>query len=190
MKELHRKLWADYIGERRLNIGCGAAVEPGWENMDFKPQAPSVIQWDVRQVPWPVEHGVYDTVLASHFLEHFRDEDLFNIMAEVGHVLKVGGHLIAIVPYALHSDAWGNPYHKQLWDEATPTHFFRSTYERKGTAGTGADQYMPLANWSMPYMGLVPDEFWWAKPAEEIELAKRGQMNVIREMQFVLRRES
>jgi len=32
------KKFAPYIGDRRLNIGCGASIEDGWVNMDFNPQ--------------------------------------------------------------------------------------------------------------------------------------------------------
>ena len=83
MKDEFRKEWEPFIGPKRLNIGCGATVEPGWVNMDFNPQREDVITHDLRVRPWPFQRGEFDTVLASHILEHFRDEQLFGIMAEM-----------------------------------------------------------------------------------------------------------
>lgn len=184
------RFFGRYIGEKRLNVGCGANPWDGWVNVDFNPQRDDVVRHDLRVCPWPFERSSFDTVVASHFLEHFRDADLFNIMNEMAQVLKVGGHLIGIVPYALHSDAFSNPYHKQLWDEVTPTHFCRATYERKGTMGTGAHQFMPLADWSVALVQLTPVEALRTLPPPEIDSLRKYGVNVIQEMQFVMRRES
>ena len=190
MKPIFKEKFKAFIGPARLNIGCGANPEEGFVNVDFHPQLPGVMKWDLRALPWPFERGSQDTVLASHFLEHFRGDELFNIMAEIGEVLRVGGHLIGIVPYATHSDAYANPYHKQLWDETTPNHFCKELYERKGTVGTGAHQFMPLVDWRVVHTELTPCVEWRDKTVEEINEAMRYRLNVIQEMQFVMRKES
>ena len=190
MKPSFERDFAPFIGPNRLNIGCGANSEPGWVNVDFNPQGPDVIRHDLRVRPWPFERGTFDTVLASHFLEHFRGDELFHIVAEAAEVLKVGGHLIGIVPYATSSAAYANPFHKQLWDETTAAQLSRRLYEQEGTAGTGAHQFAPLADWTVRLISLTPEEEWRGKTAEEVTEASRRYLNVIAEMQFVLRKES
>jgi SAM-dependent methyltransferase len=190
MKPEFVEAFAPFIGPEKLNIGCGASPEPGWVNMDFNPQLPDVIKWDLRIRPWPFPRACFDTVLATHVLEHFRGDELFHVMAEIGEVLKVGGHLIGAVPYATHSSAYANPFHKQLWDISTPPQFSKRLYEEEGTAGTGAHQFMPLVDWVQVYLTLTPDKRWHGRPEEEISKALHTELNVIEEMQFVLRRES
>lgn len=190
MRPVYKETFKPFIGEKKLNIGCGGTFEDGWINMDFNPQFPEVVKHDLRVFPWPFERGSMDTVLASHVLEHFRDEQLFNVVAEAGAVLKVGGHLIGVVPYATHSDGYANPFHKQLWDHTTPMQFDKKLYERKGTAGTGSHQFMPLIDWSVVHIELTPDQNWMGTSTEDLNVAMRSHLNVIQEMQFVLRRES
>lgn len=188
MKETFEREFAPFIGEKRLNIGCGGNPEPGWVNVDFNPCNGSVLSVDLRERPWPFERASFDTVMASHFLEHFRDEPLFDIVAEVGEVLKVGGFFIGVVPYATHSQAYANPFHRSLWDESTPPQFSKRLYELENTAGTGAHQFMPLVDWTVVYTGLTPDVRWLNRPG--IEDVHRHGTNGIVEMQFVMRRES
>lgn len=190
MRPLFEVKFGRFVGEKKLNIGCGANPEEGWINVDFNPQFDHVLKIDLRAKPWPFEDQSFDTVLASHVLEHFRDEELFNIMAECGRVLRVGGHLIGITPHALHSSAYANPFHRQLWDQSTPEHFCRATYERKGSIGTGAHQFMPLVDWKVVHLELTPSEEWRIKPHQDITEAMKFGTNVIEELQFVMRRES
>jgi len=190
MSVVREREFGAYVGENCLNLGCGEDPEPGWTNVDFNPMDSSVERWDLRIQPWPFDRGVFDTVKAIHLLEHFRGEELFNIMHEIGSVLKVGGHLIGVVPYATHSVAYANPFHKQLWDQSTPPQFARSLYELKGTWGSGAHQFMPLADWKVLEVGLIPDHNWKDKPLDEIYAALKDRLHVIVEMQFVMRRES
>ena len=182
--------FGQYIGSKRLDVGCGAYPESGWTNVDFNPCDPSVVGHDIRIRPWPFPRGSFDTVKAVHLLEHFRDEELFGIMAEMGEVLEVGGHLIGVVPYATSSVAYANPFHRQLWDQSTPSQFAKSLYEVPDSPGTGAHQFMPLADWKLLDIGLIPDHRWKNRTLDEISEAMKGQLNVIVEMWFVMRRES
>jgi hypothetical protein len=179
-----------YVGTDCLNLGCGANPESGWSNVDFNPCDAGVIAFDLRSRPWPLGREAFDTVKAEHLLEHFSGEELFGVMAEIGQVLRVGGYLIGVVPYATHSVAYANPFHRQLWDQSTPSQFARTLYEVPDSPGTGAHQFMPLADWKLIEIGLIPDHYWKNKSLDEITEAMKGHLNVIVEMWFVMRRES
>jgi hypothetical protein len=111
-------------------------------------------------------------------------------MAEIGEVLAVGGRLIGVVPYATSSVAYANPFHRQLWDQSTPPQFAKSLYQVPDSPGTGAHQFMPLADWKLEDIELIPDHYWKDKSLAEISEAMKDRINVIVEMCFVLRRES
>jgi predicted SAM-dependent methyltransferase len=186
MKGHYEQALKEYVGKVNLNIGCGHAPEKGWLNVDFNPDSKADKVFDLREL-WPLEDNAFDTVLASHVLEHFRDEDLFHIMFEIGRVLRPGGYLIGIVPYATHRTFFANPYHKQAWTEDTPGQFDRRLYDKPQYASTGAHQHMPLQAWDFEVTQLVLDPEWMGKTNEEIAFAKAHYFNVILEMMFILR---
>ena len=74
---------------RKLNLGCGTNILPGWENHDQ--------DVDLRK-PLPWMDGAADFVLLEHVLEHFNSAIGYSILEECWRVLKPGGVLRVCVP--------------------------------------------------------------------------------------------
>jgi SAM-dependent methyltransferase len=193
-----KKLWQDildpYLGSECLNIGCGFNPEPSTEkshftNLDYNENGPADVIHDLRSLPLPFEDNKFDTVFASHVLEHLEQDMLIDVVYDISRILKVGGHLIAIVPYGTHDSAWDNPHHRQLFSQTTWNYFDRRLYEVPNTSGTGAGQRHRYAVWSKPYISLTPEERYQSLSAEELNALLLREKNVITEMQVVLKLE-
>jgi SAM-dependent methyltransferase len=187
MTESFWEAFKGYIGETNLNLGCGEDYIEGWENVDFSQKSKADFNFDFRGSPWMMEDDKYDTVLASHVLEHFTQDELFPIMFEIGRVLKPGGNLIGVVPYGMSACHYANPFHRFGWTEETMFQFDRTLYETKGTASTNASQMIPLQSWAVTHVTLTPFPEWFEKGSEELSFAVKHYTNVIKEMQFVLK---
>jgi predicted SAM-dependent methyltransferase len=179
-------LFGLFIGERKLNIGCAGNPEPGWDNLDCEPRTnPDILHALGAYNPIPKPDNTYDTILASHVLEHVEQAALFYVMKDLHRVLKPNGYLIAITPYGSSDDAWDNPHHKQLFTENTFAFFSKRLYEVGDTAGHKAYEGQDYADWVIAKASLVPYPEFANDP--DIEYKKRHFRNVIRELQVVLR---
>ena len=116
--------FARFIGKDRLEIGSGAHPSPGWVTLDMNPDFNPDVLHDLH-APLPFDDECFDTVLASHVLEHIEQVSLPQLMWEIARVLRPGGYLIAIVPHGSHSSAWENPLHRQRFTERTWMYFDR-----------------------------------------------------------------
>jgi len=175
-----------YATGNKLNIGCGTDCRDGWVNVDFHGAVGSDYQFDLRSRWSLFQNSTFDTVLASHVLEHFSGPDLFHVMFEAGRVLRPGGRLLGIVPYATSEIFYANPFHKQAWTERTPMQFDRRLYHSGGgPSSLHADQGMKLQPWDVECVYLRPAEGWEDEP--DIQAAARKYLNVIDEMHFVMK---
>jgi SAM-dependent methyltransferase len=114
-------------GRAFVNLGSGARVAPGWNNVDFSwimrfgryPRLCAVfhrlgllsdhryqriLKLDRKEVRWnlakgiPFADGVFDGVYHSHLLEHLDREVVPDFLKECHRVLKPGGILRVVVP--------------------------------------------------------------------------------------------
>lgn len=183
---------APFIGRDRLEIGSGAYPTPGWTTLDMSPDFNPDYLHDLHDLPLPFGDGSMDTILASHVLEHVEQHALAPLVTDLARILRPGGHLIAIVPHGEHSSSWENPLHRQRFTERTWMYFDRRLYDpRSGEhyCGTGANQRVKMAAWSVAYLSVTPSDEWKDKPAREIDAARKTHRDVVAEMQVVLRRE-
>lgn len=103
----------------KLNLGCGARWEKfrGYDGLD-------IINFGQKYVGDSItllkgfENNSYDEVLASHFLEHFNQDDLKIIFTEVNRILKSGAIFNIFVPHMKKGEAWYLS-HKTFWCEKT-----------------------------------------------------------------------
>jgi ubiquinone/menaquinone biosynthesis C-methylase UbiE len=97
-----------------LNLGSGDLRLPDYVNVDLH-------GGDVRAnaLRLPFRDQAFDTVHASHILEHI--PDLEAAMQEIHRVLRPGGTLVAHVPYGLRE--LFNPYHFHAFNFETFYHF-------------------------------------------------------------------
>src|SRR3990167_9573881 len=117
------------IVERKLNIGCGKVILPGYVNADLRALPNVDVTFNAFVFPWPFEDNEFDEVYASHLVEHIPhlvrartgpngrlepvwDEDGFFIFfREVWRILKPSGRCVI-----------EGPYHRSMGCDQDPTH--------------------------------------------------------------------
>jgi predicted SAM-dependent methyltransferase len=82
---------------KRLNLGCGNRLLPGWTNVDFVSRSPSVQQHDLSK-GIPFADNTFDLVYHSHVLEHFSKGQGLTFIEECYRVLVPGGYIRVVVP--------------------------------------------------------------------------------------------
>ena len=99
----------EFPGPRRLNIGCGLDVRPGWVNLDCVDYGGNTVA-DLTRYPWPFPESHFDEVLASHILEHLPN---FNaVVTEIWRVCKPGALVVVRVPFFLSTKYFSEPDHR------------------------------------------------------------------------------
>ena len=117
-----------------LDVGCGK-VKRGDVGMDVYPGPGVDVVWDMSHTPWPLKSESFETVIASHVLEHIPwslepqyEDALYRVLAEIHRVLKPGGKLLVTTPHQDSRYAWGVPTHRRMFNETTWTHFSRDLW--------------------------------------------------------------
>lgn len=80
----------------KLHIGCGKVYLHGWVNVDLFSNTAADLCCDITRLPFPSEH--FDTVYASHVLEHVHRHMVIATLQHWRDVLKLGGTLRLAVP--------------------------------------------------------------------------------------------
>lgn len=171
---------------RKMNLGSGPTSLPDFTNVDLYCDAD--VKCDISK-PWPFADGSFDTIFASHVLEHFSGEECLFLFSEMGRVLVPGGCLIAVVPYGRSRYHYSNPFHKFGWTEGTPSLFDRRIYTDETGLSFRREQGQHMYPWSVLDMFYRLADGWGDKPEEERDFAIRHYFNVVEEMFFVMRRE-
>lgn len=129
--------------KRKLNLGGGRDVRPGWDHIDSK----ATIEWLIEEgadpfeaglayadlddpggVALPYEDDTYDLVEASHVLEHIHN--LLPLVQEVWRILRPGGQFCVAVPYGSSDDADEDPTHVRRFFPGSWIYFSQPTYWR------------------------------------------------------------
>lgn len=83
-------------GARRVHLGCGGNILPGWANLDVDgPEG--VTRFDLGR-PLPFASGSVDLIYTEHFIEHVRKEAAASLLQECARILKPGGILRISTP--------------------------------------------------------------------------------------------
>lgn len=107
----------------KLNLGCGEKSLPGFINCDKLPWVPADKHFDLEAFPWPFEPDSVDYVLMDNVLEHLND--ISATITELHRILKPGGVVKIIVPYAGAMWAYIDPTHKRFFTERSMDHYKR-----------------------------------------------------------------
>jgi len=100
----------------KLNLGCGEDIRPGFHNVDVVDAARIDETVDLEEMPWPWPDDCFETILASHVLEHI--EDLEGALREISRILVSGGTAEIRWPIGLNEVA--DPDHVHQWGWRTP----------------------------------------------------------------------
>lgn len=94
---------------RRLNVGCGNDIRPGWLNLDLVDYGGNTV-CDLNRFPWPFPNSHFEEVYASHVLEHMAN---FNaVVTEIWRVSKPGALFVVRVPFFLSTKFYSEPDHR------------------------------------------------------------------------------
>jgi SAM-dependent methyltransferase len=123
---------------RKLNIGCGGKIIPGFINLDKFPHAHVDIIYDLESgekmhwrgttLPQMVPDNTFDRMLMSHTFEHIRN--ILPCMQELWRVAAPGCRLAIITPYGSSDNAWEDPTHVRAVFMDSMMYFSQVWYER------------------------------------------------------------
>src|SRR5437016_5558964 len=116
---------------KRLHLGCGRTIMPGWVNLDVFPGQGVDIVADLdrcAEIPLPVEADTFDEFLGSHLFEHLRNP--LPMMQELHRIAKPGAKAVFRVPYGSSDDAYEDPTHVRQCYLRTFSYFSQPFYWR------------------------------------------------------------
>jgi predicted SAM-dependent methyltransferase len=83
--------------EKKLNLGCGPNLKPGWINIDLLDSGAD-LQLDLRE-QWPFADASISHIYSEHVFEHFEvREEVSHFLSEAYRVLRPGGLFEVGVP--------------------------------------------------------------------------------------------
>ncbi len=95
-----RRLVAGYLrahATRKLHIGCGGNLHPGWLNSDLFPKSDAILHLDATR-PFPLPDASFDYIFSEHMIEHVPYGAGHAMLRECMRVLKPGGRLRISTP--------------------------------------------------------------------------------------------
>ena len=104
---------------KRLNLGCGNDIKPGYINVDKYNNTKQVdYQWDLGKLE--VEDGELDEIYTAHVFEHIGINDIYAVVEEWRRALKPNGDLIIRMPNLEHEvKIWLEAPAEKKWMEVS-----------------------------------------------------------------------
>lgn len=82
---------------RKLQIGSGSNLLPGWLNTTLYPFAPGSVYLNAC-APFPIPDNSLDYVFSEHVIEHLEFEDAARMLRECHRILRGGGRIRIATP--------------------------------------------------------------------------------------------
>lgn len=102
---------------RRLNVGCGHDIRPGWVNLDVAALPGVDVVHSLDAMPWPFPAGHFQEIIMINVLEHLADT--IRAMEELHRISAPGARLTIRVPFWNSPAAASDPTHKNIFNERT-----------------------------------------------------------------------
>lgn len=77
---------------KKLQVGSGPNVLPGWLNTCKNPERPGVFFLDITK-PSPFENNTFDYVFSEHMIEHMSYPEGLMMLRECHRIMKPGGRI-------------------------------------------------------------------------------------------------
>jgi len=106
---------------KKLNLGCGRDIRPGFVNID-QVNLPGIDkQYNLNKFPYPFEDNTFDYIIASHVIEHL--DDPVRCIKEMHRISKPNGIIDLYVPHFASISAYLDPTHKKYFSAGTFKYF-------------------------------------------------------------------
>ena len=128
---------------RKLHIGCGKNILPGWLNCDYSPASSQAVYLDAT-APFPFADASFAFVFSEHMIEHVPYAAGQSMLRECLRVLKPGGKIRISTPNLRNITSL-------LCDPATP--------EKEQYVKTSMGKYLKEHRRYLP--GFVVNNFYW-----------------------------
>ncbi len=146
---------------KRLHLGCGRTILPGWVNLDMMPGNGVDVVADLDkcgEIPLPFEADIFGEFLATHLFEHLRHP--LSFMQELHRIAKPGAKAVFRVPYGSSDDAMEDPTHVRLcflqsFGYFSQPFYWRADYGYRGDWQTSRTQLLVSRK---RYQGKTPQE--------------------------------
>jgi len=99
----------------KLNLGSGLRPQPGYVNLDVRPEVNPDIVCNVEH-SLPFDDNYFDEVRAWDFLEHIKIGKTIFVIEEIYRVLKPNGVFVIYVPSTDGRGAFQDPTHVSFWN--------------------------------------------------------------------------
>jgi glycosyltransferase involved in cell wall biosynthesis/SAM-dependent methyltransferase len=166
---------------RKLHLGCGRTILPGWLNLD-RQAAPGVdLAVDLEDCApgrIPLPDDAVDEILAAHLVEHIRQP--LPLMQELHRVARPGCRFTIRTPYGSSDDAWEDPTHVRPYFLDSFSYFGQPYYWRADYGYRGDWEVETIELW-------INDASLQGEPTAVIAQAVRTRRNVVTEMVATLR---
>jgi hypothetical protein len=178
------------IGEKLLHIdlACGQKKKVGFKGIDRADIKDVEYLHDLMKYPWPFEDKSVYEFNCSHYVEHIPimladgSYGLNRFMEEVWRCLMDKGTISIQAPFYMSQECWQDPTHCRAITDRTFLY-----YNQTVTEGS-LDHYMPQCNFEIISQTKVIDPSFEAKGEQARRWAIEHYWNVVREVQYVLRK--
>ncbi len=137
-------------GLRKLNLGCGYDIKPGWINLDSAKLPDVDVVHDIESFPWPFENESIDYISAHQLIEHV---EYIPVLREAHRVLRKGGIFEIAVPHFTSRNNWIDPTHKKTFSIRTFEFFVENSR-------FGRDYYFDFAFSRIRHQRLTFEKSW------------------------------
>ncbi len=100
------------MNHKKLNIGCGTDIKPGWINLDSAKLPGVDVIHDIQKLPLPFRNDEFDEILCQDVLEHI---EYIPVLRDLYRILKTGGSITIRVPHFTSKFNFIDPTHKKLF---------------------------------------------------------------------------
>jgi predicted SAM-dependent methyltransferase len=95
---------------KKIDLGCGPKKKQGTLGVDHFPYPGVDVVFDLNRVPWPLNDNLFETVYASHVIEHM--DNIPDFMREIHRISNQNAVVHIITPHFSSLDSWKDPTHR------------------------------------------------------------------------------